>query len=235
MLQISVDFNTMMTDEQGRVYINTPLLDKAITDQFQQNLTVIVYEDKDFQVEATLEFEKGRWYARPDWETRLDLDEEPSQDLTMLSDQFEGAVGEENLDDIIKVGEVVLRLYPSYDEVLPEICSAYKARGENHYEDGDYFKSTLDFSRTIELGMKDSDLYSMRGAAYGQIKFYELALKDLNQAIELNPADAEAYADRGIIYFELGEKQKAVEDLAVALKLEPDNLTFQQVQLEISD
>jgi len=32
MLQISVDFNTMMTDEQGRVYINTPLLDKAITD-----------------------------------------------------------------------------------------------------------------------------------------------------------------------------------------------------------
>lgn len=71
MLRIPVDFNTMMTDEYERVYINT-LIHKDVSTHLYPGLRVIMYEENDIEVEGVLVFnqERNEWLGQPDWSTR---------------------------------------------------------------------------------------------------------------------------------------------------------------------
>ena len=70
MIRIHVDFNSR--DEEGRVQLNTFSLanhEGSLTEE----LTVMLYEPDDFEVQATLVFDEG-WMAVPDFSTLRYLD-----------------------------------------------------------------------------------------------------------------------------------------------------------------
>lgn len=72
-VRISVDFNTMMTDPEERVYINTDI-DPHLLECLQPGLSVVLY-DGTLEVEADAEFDERQeqWRARPRWSTSRDL------------------------------------------------------------------------------------------------------------------------------------------------------------------
>ena len=75
MKRISVDFNTMMGDEQERValgQLGTPNGDSL--PPLRTGERVLLY-DEEMEVEAVAEYdaESQYWLAAPDWTTRRDL------------------------------------------------------------------------------------------------------------------------------------------------------------------
>ena len=68
-------------------------------------------------------------------------------------------------------------------------------------------------------GSNDADVYFNRGAVYGNLGEYNLAIADFSKCIELNSNYGEAYYYRGITYQELGDKKKAQADFAKAKEL----------------
>ncbi|HEX9987203.1 MAG TPA: hypothetical protein VGE45_01850 [Chloroflexia bacterium] len=73
MCRISVDFNTMMMDEDERVLINLST-HEGLAEHLSPGLRVMLY-DEELEVEANLEFDGkgGMWWGRPDWSTRRDI------------------------------------------------------------------------------------------------------------------------------------------------------------------
>lgn len=72
LVRISVDFNSMMRDEQERVQIS------SYRHQNIENLKagmLVLLEDGDMEVVATLEFDEEHkvWFGKPNWLTRRDL------------------------------------------------------------------------------------------------------------------------------------------------------------------
>ena len=78
--RVSVDFNTMMMDEEERVYvgrIDGLPAEQDLLRRLAGESRVILY-DEELEVEATLELVQFRedyiaWMGRPDWSTRRDL------------------------------------------------------------------------------------------------------------------------------------------------------------------
>ena len=72
-IRIYVDFNTMTTDPQGRVYINTHL-QPDLAEDLRSGSVVTLY-DEEMEVEAVVEFDEKdhTWLGQPDWSTRRDL------------------------------------------------------------------------------------------------------------------------------------------------------------------
>lgn len=72
-MRIYVDFNTMMTDPEERVSINTTV-QKDLEQRLHPGLRVVLYAE-DLEVEASVEFDEEHkaWLGRPDWSTSRDL------------------------------------------------------------------------------------------------------------------------------------------------------------------
>ena len=64
---VYVDFNTIMTDDQERVWIHP----SEVRHWFRPGLRVHLWAE-DLLVDATLEHNDRDWLARPDWSTRRD-------------------------------------------------------------------------------------------------------------------------------------------------------------------
>ena len=73
------------------------------------------------------------------------------------------------------------------------------------------------------ISAKPSSLiFDNRGAAYGKLGRYELAIEDFNKAIGLNNRDQTAHYNRGSAYGKLGRYKLAIEDFSMAIRLKPD-------------
>jgi hypothetical protein len=79
-MRIYVDFNTMTTDAQERVYINTHV-QQALAKDLRPGLVVALY-DEEMEVEALVEFDEQDqvWLGLPNWSTRRDLASPSSTD-----------------------------------------------------------------------------------------------------------------------------------------------------------
>ena len=79
-VRIFVDFNSMLMDQEERVYIGRegdPQDDQDLLKSLGQGSPVLLY-DGEMEVNATVEivlFREGykAWLGRPDWSTRRDL------------------------------------------------------------------------------------------------------------------------------------------------------------------
>ncbi len=73
--RITVDFNTQMADPKGRVLIPTHV-NPELLEILKPQLRVILYEENDLEVEATVEFDEkyNEWLGMPDWSTLRHLD-----------------------------------------------------------------------------------------------------------------------------------------------------------------
>jgi hypothetical protein len=72
-LRVYVDFNTMATDDEERVFINTVVYPE-LADQLRPGLPIVL-ADETLEVKAVAEFDSDhqRWFGRPDWSTSRDL------------------------------------------------------------------------------------------------------------------------------------------------------------------
>ena len=61
-------------------------------------------------------------------------------------------------------------------------------------------QAIADFTKAIEIGPKDADVYNNRGIAYAAKGLYDQAIADYTKAIEIDPEYAEAYYNFGCIY-----------------------------------
>jgi len=69
-----------------------------------------------------------------------------------------------------------------------------------------------------------NNIYGPRGACYGMIGDYEMAIEDLSKAIDLGIDLQHNYRDRAITYAKMGLHDKAEEDWKAAMSLETSHL-----------
>jgi hypothetical protein len=78
----------MMADPKDRVSINT-VVQPELLDVLQSGARVILYETRDLEVEAIVEYDPAHrhWYGVADWSTVRDYDEATGQYLPRYKDQ----------------------------------------------------------------------------------------------------------------------------------------------------
>lgn len=104
--------------------------------------------------------------------------------------------------------------------INPEDVGAYKNRGNNRYDLGDYRGAIADYTEVIQVGPDaDADIYIKRGDAYYDFGDKEAAITDYTQAIKISPDRAVIYYKRGNIFYELEDKQAAITDFQKAAEI----------------
>ena len=105
---------------------------------------------------------------------------------------------------------------------------AYVRRSIVHHLKNDTENAAADFSKSIKLGLRESEAYANRAAIYKQIKEYTNAITDYTNAININQNNPKTYAGRAwsCWYWEqCSSKCKgadALQDFTIALDLHLD-------------
>ena len=73
-LRVQVDYNTVLDDDRGRIFINTNA-HKDLLNLLIPGMSLILYDYESLEVNAVAEFDETEQqrYAVPDWPTRRDL------------------------------------------------------------------------------------------------------------------------------------------------------------------
>lgn len=79
-----------------------------------------------------------------------------------------------------------------YAEVKPYITS-----GDSKYEKSDYWGAASEYSKAIDKGYKNYDIYFRRASAYYSAEFYNNAIDDFTSALSYNKTE-DAYFYRGL-------------------------------------
>ena len=95
-------------------------------------------------------------------------------------------------------------------------------RGKALYKVNLNKKAIEDYTRAIDLGCKDAEIYSDRGLAYFNEKEYVEAIKDYTEVIRLKPEWVTAYYKRGRVYYEAGKDVEAIKDYTEVIRLKPE-------------
>jgi tetratricopeptide (TPR) repeat protein len=89
---------------------------------------------------------------------------------------------------------------------------------------GDYRGSIVDFTKSIELNQKDSNLFYQRGYSKSLVGDYKGAILDYSRAIELGYSDLEsAFSSRGSSKAKIYDYRGAIADYTKAIEIEPNN------------
>ena len=106
------------------------------------------------------------------------------------------------------------------------MCTNYAARGQVHYQMGDYEAALQDYARAIELQPDRAFFYSERAAIHRELGHdLNAALQDYNRAIELAPQEGDLFYRRGRAHRSMGNHEAALEDYARAIELQPNSVT----------
>ena len=119
-----------------------------------------------------------------------------------------------------------------FGQSLEELFS----KAQNHYSNGEYLKSIIDYTEAIVLYPDYPNLYYNRAYSWVKLEEYLDATKDFSKAISLNPKFTRAYQERGrtslLMVDAWGEIDKektgilldmATKDFNNAIELEPLN------------
>lgn len=100
---------------------------------------------------------------------------------------------------------------------------AYETRGQASLALGNTDSAIEDFSKVIQSGHNDSNLFFRRGVAHSITGNYTSAVADLSKAIEINPSDSFYFSTRGDAYLNLNEYDKALSDFNKAIEINPQD------------
>ena len=109
-------------------------------------------------------------------------------------------------------------------------AAAYRERGWEHAQQGDYVLAILDYGQAIRLDPNVADDYFIRGWAYAQKGDLDRAIQDYDQALRLAPNHAPYYVNRGEAYAEQGDYDRAFQDYDQAIRLDPNNASAYRVR-----
>jgi tetratricopeptide (TPR) repeat protein len=91
--------------------------------------------------------------------------------------------------------------------IKPNTLTAYTARGEIYYNQGQYSKAIDDYSKIVEMDTRNLGAYYKLGESFYRTQAYSDALKTFLAAKELNFADPKAEAYLAKTYLAMGDKK----------------------------
>lgn len=146
----------------------------------------------------------------------------PEQAIEDLSAQLVIAGYLADWDEVIALGERILKLDEKHQPTLAKTAAAYKSRGVAGYVKGDYDRAITDFGRAIKLEPHKADYYAQLGSAYHNRGYYERAITSFSHAIKLDPDKSDYYLQRGNACHHKGDYDRAISNFNQALKLHPN-------------
>ncbi|HEX9059660.1 MAG TPA: tetratricopeptide repeat protein [Clostridia bacterium] len=98
----------------------------------------------------------------------------------------------------------------------------------NYQDNKNIEKALRHFTKALELGCENPDIFFNIGETYSQFPNIRLndALPYYNKAIELAPNKAEYYLARGDCYDLLKKSENAIEDFSKGMELAPGDCRF---------
>jgi tetratricopeptide (TPR) repeat protein len=102
------------------------------------------------------------------------------------------------------------------------LALAYARRGDAYHHKREYDRAIADYTRVIEIELRDAVAYNNRGLAYRAKGDSDRAIADYTRAIEIDPRDAVAYNNRGIAYRAKGDNDRAIADHSKAIEIDPE-------------
>ncbi|MEM7554699.1 MAG: tetratricopeptide repeat protein [Cyanobacteria bacterium P01_A01_bin.84] len=131
-----------------------------------------------------------------------------------------------NLSEGSKLIENNPRVYQTKSQIKLETltdANAYKQRGKNRYDVGDYLGAIEDYTQAIDISLQnhslENEVYRIRGDAHYDLGNHLEAIEDYTQAININSQDALAYYRRGCLWYDLADKASAIADFQTAAGL----------------
>ena len=115
--------------------------------------------------------------------------------------------------------DVAYRDCRGFSSHASRFATAFKQRGFENFDNGEYRKAIQDYDQAIRLD-SDSDLYNNRGLAYQGLGLFDEAFQDFEIALG-KFGYAPAHYNQAKLLYELGEYQVAVIDYSRAISLDP--------------
>ncbi len=143
--------------------------------------------------------------------------------LSHLLPQFEAFQARHEREQIITIGDRILRIDRNHEPTKSVTRDARVSRGNSHLQNSQPEGAITDFTRAIELDPENPQHYRSRAQAHTQRGEYAKASADLTQAINLHTnseAPADYYYDRGASRYLLQEYKEAIDDLRRAIRLD---------------
>jgi tetratricopeptide (TPR) repeat protein len=140
-----------------------------------------------------------------------------------------GAI-QEHIDKGIQFGnsgnfEKAISEFKHVLQLDPRNIHAYNNIGVAYFRLGDIDGAISSYTKAIDLGIADANMYFYRGLMYGKYKQEDAkAIKDYSKAIELEPKYSRAYLNRALAYSYLKMPDKAIADYNKMVELRPDDL-----------
>jgi tetratricopeptide (TPR) repeat protein len=100
----------------------------------------------------------------------------------------------------------------------------HRVRGHDYFGPNDLDRAIAEFTKAIELGLRNALLYAHRGTCHQINGNLRHALADFSRAIDIAPEERAAYRLRARAYTQWGEPAKAEADLATARHLDTMSL-----------
>lgn len=110
---------------------------------------------------------------------------------------------------------LVLKTYPNHIEAL-------RLSGMLEIQTGRYQEAVDLFDRAIAIDQSNANIYSNRGVALKNLKFFEAALDSYDQAIRVNPNYSEAHNNRGNLLHKMKRLAEALFSFDEAIRLKAD-------------
>jgi tetratricopeptide (TPR) repeat protein len=101
------------------------------------------------------------------------------------------------------------------------LSGSLNSRGCAFERKGETDKAIADYTKAIDLDIRDAEAYYNRGAAFYKNGDVDKAIADWTKAIDLNPKHAYVYNSRGYAFAGKGDFDKAIEDWTKAIELNP--------------
>ena len=124
------------------------------------------------------------------------------------------------------VGREILVEFPlssvEGDEVGDRSAEAWKKRGNEQYNLGDFEGAIASWDKALEIKPDYHEAWNNRGNALSNLGRLEDAIASYDKALEIKPDYHEAWNNRGVALYRLGRLEEGIASLDKALEMKPD-------------
>ena len=93
------------------------------------------------------------------------------------------------------IGVILFKLIILSVIVSGQTADVFISKGNEKFESGDYRESIANYSKAIEIDVKNSEAFFKRARTKERIGDLNSAIDDYSKVIDLNPSDFQAYIE----------------------------------------
>lgn len=105
----------------------------------------------------------------------------------------------------------------------PEKSLEEKAKGNDHFQNGDYPTAIKHYSEAIRRNPEDAKIYSNRAACYQKLAEFKMACDDADECIKRDPKFVKGYIRKGLALLAMKKSTEAAEAFQAALEIDENN------------